>query len=715
MGKIGRGGKPFRALLTGAVGAAVAILLWTAGALDRWELRSWDGRVLLMARAGPATDRVRLVLLDQESLDWGVRENGLSWPWPREVYVPILRYLKRSGASTAAFDLLYTEPSGYGVEDDRIFGEAIREYGAFVGTLFLGTSAGTATAWPRFVPPPALSVKGLPDWAAAERPRALDSPRALFPVPEVAIPATRLGNVQSVPDPDGVYRRIRLFQTFDGRVVPSLALAAYLVARPGTELSIRPGTLVVGDTRVPIDRDGYAILRFRGPSGAHRAYGAASVIQSELRVAAGEPGTIRDADAFRDRHVFFGASAPGLLDLRPVPISSVYAAVALHATALDNLLAGDFLSPVPPFAAVLLILLAGLVGGALATFARTTGWTVLSLAFVLSAPPALSLAAYAAGYWLPLVGPEIAAALAFVAGVIANFATEGKQKRFIKSAFRQYLSPAVIDQLLADPGRLKLGGERRTLSIFFSDLQGFTGISEGLDPETLTALLNEYLSAMTDIIQDEGGTVDKYEGDAIIAFWNAPLEQQDHAERAVRAALRCQERLSAMRPALKSRIGKDLYMRIGVNTGPVVVGNMGSANRFDYTIIGDAANLASRLEGVNKQFGTYTLVSEATRDLLGPSFFCREVARVAVVGRKEPVRVFEPMRPESLPASKGKLTSFAAGLSAFQAGRFDEALAAFREVADGDPAAAAYIIQCEELIAAPPDRWDGVWIMTAKG
>jgi len=219
---------------------------------------------------------------------------------------------------------------------------------------------------------------------------------------------------------------------------------------------------------------------------------------------------------------------------------------------------------------------------------------------------------YRLGFWLPLVVQETGVAVTLFSAGLIYYTTEGRQKAFIKSAFKQYLSPAVIEQIIVHPERLKLGGERRELSIFFSDLEGFTGLSEGLDPEALTNLLNVYLTAMTDIIQEEGGTVDKYEGDAIIAFWNAPLEQQDHAVRCVRAVLRCQAKLAEMRPKFKEIIGKDLKMRIGVNTGHAVVGNMGSHSRFDYTMIGDAVNLAARLEGINKQFGTYVLISEST-------------------------------------------------------------------------------------------------------
>ncbi|MBP2674353.1 MAG: adenylate/guanylate cyclase with Chase sensor, partial [Deltaproteobacteria bacterium] len=292
--------------------------------------------------------------------------------------------------------------------------------------------------------------------------------------------------------------------------------------------------------------------------------------------------------------------------------------------------------------------------------------------------------------------------------------TEGAQKRFLKNTFRQYLSPEYIEQLIAHPERVKLGGERRTLSIFFSDLQGFTGISEGLTPEELTALLNEYLSAMTDILQEEGGTVDKYIGDAIVAFWNAPIEQPDHAERAARAALRCQEKLAEMRPLLRERFGKDLFMRIGLNTGSAVVGNMGSRTRFDYTVLGDAVNLASRLEGINKQFGTYILASEALRERLPESVPAREVSRVAVVGRKEPVRAFELLGGKEAAARGKELALFAEGLRAFTGGNFPAALETFLATAEADPPAAAYARKCRALIEQPPQRWEGVWVMTEK-
>lgn len=701
--------------LVALASAVIALILWMSGALDRWEYRTWDWRASVMARPAPSTGKVRLVLLDQNSLDWGQRENGLSWPWPREVYGAIIEYLKRAGAKSVAFDVLFTEPSKYGVGDDRALGSAVGRYKGFVGALFLADRTGSATAWPPDLPSFPLAIDGSdpsgPRSPAGDR---VTAHRASFPVPEIASQAAILADVQHDPDPDGVYRRVRLFRIFDGRAVPSLALASLLAASPGTGVAMRPGGMTIAGKAVRLDGKGYAVLRFRGPSGTYRAYSAASVIQSELRMQAGEEPVIKDPEAFRDCHVIFGFSAPGLFDLRPAPVGGVFSGPEIQATALDNLLEGDFLAEVTAPVTVALTFLLALAGAVPMIFSRSAGRSVLFFALVLPLPAALSLAAYARGYGIPLVVLEASVFQSLFGALIVNYATEGKQKRFIKNAFRQYLSPKVIEQLIAHPERLKLGGERRTLSIFFSDLQGFTSIAEGLDPEELTSLLNEYLSAMTEIIQDEGGTVDKYVGDAIIAFWNAPLEQPDHVARCARAALRCQAKLSELRPVFRARIGKELAMRIGLNTGAAIVGNMGSRSRFDYTVLGDAVNLASRLEGVNKQFGTWILASEALRKELGDAFAAREISRVAVVGRKEAVRVFELLPGEESAARADAHRAFAAGLDDFYAGRFSEAIGRFQPIAEIDPAAAAYLRKCRALSERPPGGWEGVWTATEK-
>ncbi|MCX5840803.1 MAG: adenylate/guanylate cyclase domain-containing protein, partial [Deltaproteobacteria bacterium] len=623
-------------------------------------------------------------------------------------------FCQRSGAKAVAFDVLFTEPSKYGVDDDRVFAAAIHDFKYFVGSVSLSQTEGSERRWPAFAPEPAFKVLGLDQWLLAAGTGDVAFSRATFPIPEISVGAGILGDVHLNPDRDNVYRRAALFHVFDGRMLPSLALGCYLATQPGTPLKIRTGHLTIGNREIPIDRRGNAILNFRGPAGTHKAYSAASVIQSELRIQKGEKPTITEPDAFKDSYVFFGFSAPGLFDLRPTPVSGVYPGVEINATLLDNLLANDFIRPVPAAVVIGMTLLIALLAGLATSSVSGITKSAMVYVFFIAAPVILCLIAYRQGFWLPLVVQETGVAVTLFSAGLIYYTTEGRQKMFIKNAFKQYLSPAVIEELIQHPEHLKLGGERRMLSIFFSDLEGFTGISEALDPEALTVLLNDYLSAMTDIIHEEGGTVDKYEGDAIIAFWNAPLQQSDHAIRCVRAALRCQVRLAEMRPMFRERLGKDLKMRIGINSGPAVVGNMGSHTRFDYTMIGDAVNLAARLEGINKQFGTYTLISQSAMEQMDGAFPVRELSKVAVVGRREPVVVYEPMLPDDVERRQNQLARFSEGLALFYQGDFPGAEALFSGLAEADPAARAYRTKCRELIDHPPEEWHGVWVITTK-
>ncbi len=710
-----RGGKSklWQGLLAGVIGALIACVFFFPGWLSRWEAKTWDWRVNILATPSPATPKIRLILLDQNSLDWGKDENGLSWPWPREVYSTIIQFCKRTGAKSLAFDVLFTEPSKYGVADDQAFASEMKGFKSFVGAVFLSKTAGSEKRWPAFAPAPALNVQGLDLWITDTGHDAFL--RASFPVAEISAAAGLLANVHLNPDADSVYRRAALFEAFDGKILPSLALASYWITTPDMSLKIYPGSFMLGDRAIPIDAAGKTILNFRGPSGTHKAYSAASVIQSELRLQNGETPVIKNLEEFKDAYVFFGFSAPGLFDLRPTPVSGVYPGVEISATMLDNLLANDFIRPVPLALVVVITLIIVLLAGMATSWVSGIFKSVLVYAFFISAPVVLCLIAYRLGFWLPLVVQEAGVAVTLFSAGLIYYTTEGRQKTYIKSAFKQYLSPAVIEQLIQNPERLKLGGERRMLSIFFSDLEGFTSISEGLDPEALTSLLNVYLTAMTDIIHEEGGTVDKYEGDAIIAFWNAPLSQPDHAVRCVRAVLNCQAKLALMRPALRESLGRDLKMRIGVNTGYAVVGNMGSHSRFDYTMIGDAVNLAARLEGINKQFGTYTLLSQATMEQMAGAFPVREISRVAVVGRKEPVVVYEPMLTESIDTQKQKIMAqFAEALALFYRGDFAQARELFSVMTGEDAVAKAYVAKCDELIADPPKNWQGVWVITTK-
>jgi adenylate cyclase len=303
-----------------------------------------------------------------------------------------------------------------------------------------------------------------------------------------------------------------------------------------------------------------------------------------------------------------------------------------------------------------------------------------------------------------------------VAATLLNYGVEGRQRRFIKGVFRHYLSPEVIERIIENPGLLSLGGEKREITSFFSDLAGFTSISERLTPEALVSFLNEFLSEMTDIILAHGGTLDKYEGDAIIAFWNAPLNQPDHASRACRAAVACQARLAELAERWTAKAGRPLTMRVGLNSGPAVVGNMGSARRFDYTAMGDTINLAARLEGACKIYGVAVLAGEETYERVREEAAARLIDRVRVVGKRQPVSIYEiaGLR-DGLAADRVRLLeSFERARAAFLRREWDAAAALFGSLADDRPSA-VYLERCRLFRETPPPAdWDGVFDLKQK-
>jgi adenylate cyclase len=700
--------KLITALGIGLLAALFALVVWQQELLTSLEFVTWQYRVAHFAKPAPTTNSIRIIALDQKSLDWGSSENSLSWPWPRQAYEVVLSFCKRAGAKVVAFDLLFSEPSLYGLADDAALVAAMQANGPVVLSY---TLAADAAGRPKAFAPSTLVLDGF----AEARPQFDISAKAkaTLPVDEIACCAAMLASISGTPDPDGIFRRVALFDIYNEQPVPSLALAAYLAGgEKMPPMALAPGLFRVGDLKVHLDRQGKSILNFRGPSQSITTVSAAAIIQAELQLRNGETPALDPAD-FKDAYVFFGLTAPGLYDLRSMPIDGIYPGVEIHATALDNLLNQDFLRDGPVWLTVLLSVVWAGLAAVLVVLCQRAWQSSLLLVLLMPLPVVVSFFAYNQGWWLPVAVQDLSILLALVGGLGFNFATEGRKKRYIKMAFSQYLHPTVINQLLEQPDRLRLGGEKRELSIFFADLQSFTTLSEQLDPEQLTLLLNEYLTAMTDIIMAAGGTIDKYEGDAVLAFWNAPLSQPDHADRAVRAALDCQQKLAELRHSFADRFGFELFMRVGINTGTVLVGNLGSSQRFDYSILGDGVNVAARLEGVNKEFGTPILISAATRKQLSPSFQVREVGRVKVVGRSEPLEIFEPVA-EGVAVLPDRFLVFEQALAHYYQGDFAEALDIFTPLAQEDAPANRYVARCRTLLANPPLAWHGVWEMTRK-
>jgi adenylate cyclase len=690
--------KILRGILVGLAAVVAAFGLDSLSLFRGLEGKTWDARMRLFADPSRADKDVVLVLVDQYSLDVYRKEQSLSWPWPREIYGYLVRYLKAGGAAACFFDIALTEDSVRGVADD----EAFARDAAAAGNVFVPIALSREEKESDEAAIAHLKRFSLGSSAPARSPETF---RSVTTPLDIYLRAAKVAaNVQVNPDDDGIYRRMPLSYAFRDMVLPSvpLALAGAASARPLPEA-------------VPTDRSGNMIIRFWGPTGTYRSYPIVALLNSMAQIQEGKPPQVPPGD-FAGKIVLVGLSAVGLYDLKSSPLSAVIPGAEIQAAALDTLLQRRYFAPASP---VLLFALALVLAvGAGVAISRLRKMGIIAGAFVvfLALPALAAGAAFAAGSWLEFVVPEVAVLLSLIGASVLNYSIEGKERRFIKGVFSHYLSPAVIERLIADPAMLRLGGEERRITSFFSDVAGFTSISERLKPQELVGLLNAYLSEMTDIILDSGGTLDKYEGDAIIAFWNAPLDVPDHALRACRAALACRRRLHEIRPDLEKRYGHGLRMRIGLNTGPAVVGNMGSGRRFDYTAMGDTINLAARLESAGKQYRVSILAGEATIAQAGEAILAREADLIRVVGKDKPVRIFELLgeREAATAEDRTSLRAYLEALALYRSRDWDRALAAFAALGR-DPLAEFYRDRCRAFAENPPPAdWDGVFDLKSK-
>ncbi|MDR1618048.1 MAG: adenylate/guanylate cyclase domain-containing protein [Treponema sp.] len=636
-------------------------------------------------------------------------------------------------------------------EDDASFAQAEREFGRTVQTVVFSSQTGSADSWPADLEKPLFELENF-DPILSRYTRLGQNSRegrmlAQFPIKELRNAAGAIGNVSGWPDSDGIFRRANLFTIFDGKAIPGLSAASLLASGNGSRISYDHEKKLIrwGDYTIPVDNNGRSILHFRGSLDRYIPYWAHQILQSaDLRreaLAAGsteEPeGDYLPPENFAGKYVFFGYYAQGLFDTASTPISSLYPGVGMHITMLDNILQGDFIREVSPVFTVLIILAAVILITVLSLWSNRIPLVVGGLLLLIVLLAIFSFGAYQyQNLWVPMVAPMSGALLAFLTVTLYNYATEGSQKRFIKSAFSRYLAPSVIEQLIADPSKLNLGGEKREMTAIFTDIQRFSSISEALQkqyaeegPKVLVELLNLYLTQMSDIVLENEGTIDKFEGDAIIAFFGAPIYTEKHASLACRAAIQMKKAEAAMKQKVMDgggafylplrqlvekgviRAERPLYTRIGVNTGDMVVGNMGTPNKMDYTIMGNAVNLAARLEGVNKQYNTGgILVSEYTRTKLGDEFVIRPLSRVRVVGVETPLRLYEILetRTEALEAVIEMAGLWERAFGLYEEGKFGEAAVLFAGIAqkDGkDQVAPFYLKRCETYGAGgpPPD------------
>lgn len=637
-------------------------------AVDVIDISLYDSFYRHRSDEWPREAPVVIIAVDQYSIDrMASQENAFRWPWPREYWGAVLEYLQASGAKAVAVDLLFEEPSGYQNEtgDDTNFAKKLDELRIPVIHAVQAKLAGN----PRFAPP----VTRPPMFGAVD---VIDS---------------------------------SVIRHYAAMVNGKPSLAAQAVHAAGGS--------------VPQWANSPFLLHFYNPEirairSAPYAYIPAYDVVRAALAPDQNPGEANRAN-FRDKIVLIGATATATFDLKSAPMMAIFPSVQAHATAIDNLLNSQRVEVMTHAARMAVAFIAALLTTIAAILPRRVLFKVtLSLAAL--------FVAFALGYerftfhrqivWLPLTAPLLAGVFGIIGGLSWTYFIEDRQRRAILKILSQYVSPEVARQL-SRRGELSLGGERREMTVMFTDIEGFTTITETMSAVELEPFMNGYLGEVTGALHHENATIDKYIGDAVMAFWNAPLDQPDHAERACLGALRI-VRIERERQVRSGQ--KGIHTRVGINTGEMVVGNMGSPLKANYTVLGDAVNLANRLEGSNKIYGSQILISETTARCVRGRFLVRRLDRLRVKGRSQPLEVYELL--EELQNSDEGLKRLAeryeAALEEYRKQQWESAERVLVELAGEFPEDGPTLMLLErvrEFRAHPPaPGWDGVHDVNAE-
>ncbi len=603
--------------------------------------------------AGRTSGFISIVDIDEASL----ADNG-QWPWPRYRIALLLEKIKRLGAVAIGVDIMFSEPDRTspkhlkesllkdlnvdidftglppGLDDnDRILANIMAQ-GPFVqgySYLFDGHGKQKVCSLNR----PNIAVIKPADNRDISSPY-IKAPDIACNIRVIMESTERNGFFNTLPDRDGIYRRVPLVMQFRDELYTSLAVSTMMEGLDIEQLVLKLNktgvdSLKIGPYVVPLDKQGALMVNFRGSHKTFPYVSAGDILNNKVR-----PG------ALSEKIVFLGTSAMGLKDLRSTPLDTGFVGVEVHATVVDNILAGDYITR-PGWASGLELLIL-IVSGIIATCMMT--WTRASLSLYITVLTGISIIYGSVwlfdqkGFYLSPIMPVLSLIFLFAFLNLIKFWKEELEKRFFKQAFSRYVSQSVFNEIISNPGNLSLEGEEREVTVMFSDIRGFTAISEKIDPSQVSGLLQAYFTPMTDVVTKYNGTLDKFVGDAIMAFWNAPLHMQDHKEKAVRTALDMLTELAIMNPDLKVEYGQSLRIGVGLHSGNVRVGNMGSRDLFDYTIIGDTVNLTSRLESLTKTYGVSILLSESVYESCKEKFLFQEIDRVQVRGREQPVTIY---------------------------------------------------------------------------
>jgi adenylate cyclase len=714
------------------------------------ELKTYDLRFVYRGILKPGNE-IALIVIDEKSLD----EIG-RWEWPRSMITELIHKLKKYNVKVIGFDIVFPEPDQHSqlktiisirdeaekyeivsqefydtlskktarADTDGNLARAIKEAGnVMIGYFFHTEEEGlkdisrndaqfeehtSKFAYPLYTLPPRTKT-------------AADFPMTEAKSLELNLPsftsASKLSGYFNIdPDSDGVMRAIDLAIRFkDNFLIPlSLQMLRSYLNYPEIELKFHEDGIEkvrLGNIDIPCNKKGKMLINYRGEEKTFKHYSFTDIIHDRI-----------PAHKFTDKIVLVGATAKGIYDIRNTPLDKTFPGLEVHANVIDTILRGDFLhrSIWTKLVDILIIIAMGLFTGLmLPRFKAIPGALFTSILFFFY----IFVACFVFTHYRLLVSiiyPVMVHLLTYIGITAYHYMAEEKEKRRIRTTFQHYLAPSVVEQILEDPEKLQLGGEEKELTILFCDIRNFTTLSERLSPSQIEQLLNEYFTAMTTVVFKHDGTLDKYMGDNIMAFFGAPLDQPDHHLRACHTAIGMIEELKMLQEKWKSRGLPPLDSGIGINSGPMVVGNMGSASLFDYTVIGDNVNLGSRLEGLNKQYGTNIIVSEYTYRHVKDEFKLREVDLVRVKGKEKAVKIYELLRKEGIPFKWEEpfLTHYEKGLKRYRNGEWMKAIEEFSialRAFPNDSITRLYITRCKEFQETPPpDDWGGIYRFKEK-
>jgi class 3 adenylate cyclase/CHASE2 domain-containing sensor protein len=712
-----------RDVIVAAIVALIAGMTVASPAFDHLRGLSIDILTAVRLHAfgwvrNPTKSSVVVVALDEESYRTPPLQGTPSVAWTRELGY-VMTAIIDGGAKVVGFDVIYP----VSIEQSELpFGDET------LGARLRGFDRDFLRA---------LALAARDDKIVLGEIQHRDQPILPSPGQRAAVGFQR--NIRALNvynDRDDVVRRVPLYFVVDGKPTPSMAVELAARALNSTPLFSADGSMMLAGRQVRGQVPNTITLNFASGfddiptfSFADLATCAANGNQEFFRRVFKDKivliGTLLDIEDRKRTSKRFSTTPetargercalPGFKDAA-APISDTIAGVYVQATAINNLIRHDALTELDRR---LVIAIAIVFAGFTALAAQLLGPSGASTAYVggVLAWSAVATVAFAHALVLPLVEPAVAGFFALIVTVGYRFVVADKDKRLLRKSFALYLAPAVIEKMLTSNRIPVLGGETRTVTAFFSDIAGFSELSENKSPGELVAMMNEYLSAMTDIIEQHRGFVDKYIGDAIVAVFGAPIDDKEHAISAVHTALQCRQLLVDLNRTMFAAGSRKLAHRIGLNSGAALVGNIGSRRRFNYSVMGDMVNLASRLEGANKYFGTSIMASEATVSATGAAFVWRELDVIRVQGRFQRVKIFEPL------ALAGQATadqlafaeSYAEGLASWRARDFAGAAACFARFADTDPPSAAFLARAKVCVARPPGPdWEPVNVLEGK-